>query len=154
MNRALVLALCLCQPANAESPRATLFPDDLGCYRRDYDAAHLAAHPDQLVKTIRLSPDKPFSDARYLLLAIEILPRGGEAVLAHGYCENTGGSLSCGLEGDAGWLTLEPTAKGLRAKVGRDGIGFETDTGFITFGGGQSDDAVFAIPRAPEEACQ
>lgn len=152
--RGTLLALCLASPALAESPRAALFPDDQGCYRRDYDAAHLAAHPDQLVKTIRLSADKPYSDDRYLLLAIEIVPREGEAVLAHGYCENTGGSLSCGLEGDAGWLTLEPTATGLRAKVGRDGIGFETDTGFITFGGGQSDDEVFALPRAMEEACQ
>lgn len=154
MRRALVPLICLALPAHAESPRAALFPEDQGCYRRDYDAGHLAAHPDQLVKTIRLSADRPYSDERSLLLAIEILPRGSEAVLAHAQCENTGGSLSCALEGDAGWLTLEPTSKGLRAKVGRDGIGFETDTGFITFGGGQSDDAVFAIPRAPEEACQ
>ena len=152
---AATLALCLAAaPALAQSPRDRLFPDDLGCYRRDYDAAHLAAHPDQLVKTIRLSADRPFSDERFLLLAVEILPRGGEAVLAHAYCENTGGILSCGLEGDAGWLQLEPTAKGLRAKVGRDGIGFETDTGFLTFGGGQSDDEVFALPRVDEEACQ
>lgn len=154
MRKAVALGVILASPALAESPRAALFPGDGGCYRSDYDAAHLAAHPDQLVKTIRLSADRPYSDERTLLLAIEILPRGGEAVLAHGYCENTGGSLSCGLEGDAGWLTLEPTAKGLRATVGRDGIGFETDTGFVTFGGGESDDEVFAIPRAPEEACQ
>ena len=152
--RALLALLCLATPALAESPRDALFPEDRGCYRRDYDTAHLARHPDQRVKQIRLSPDKEASDDRYLVLAIEILPRGGEAVLAHGYCENTGGSLSCGLEGDAGWLTLERTAKGVRASVGRDGISLETDTGFVTFGGGQSDDEVFAIPRAAEAACQ
>lgn len=154
MKRALILALCAATPALAESPRAAVFPGDQGCYRRDYDAAHLAAHPDQLVKTIRLSADSAQSDARFLLLTIEIQPRGGAAVRARGYCENTGGSLSCGLEGDAGWLTLEPTSKGLRAKVGRDGIGFETETGFVSFGGGQSDDEVFAIPHAPKAACQ
>lgn len=153
--RPWLVVLCLiASPALAESPREALFPDNWGCYRRDYDAAHLAKHPDQLVKTIRLSPDAAFSDERQLLLAVEIVPRGGEAVLAHGFCENTGGNLSCGLESDAGWLMLEPTATGLRATVGRDGIRFETDTGFITFGGGHSDDEVFAIPRAPEEACQ
>jgi hypothetical protein len=154
MRRFMVVLCLIAPPALAESPREALFADNRGCYRRDYDAAHLAKHPDQLVKTIRLSPDAEFSDDHSLLLALEILPRGGEAVLAHGICENTGGSLSCGLEGDAGWLMLEPTAKGLRATVGRDGISFETDTGFVTFGGGHSDDAVFAIPRAPEEACQ
>lgn len=151
-----VLALCLlASPALAESPRDALFPGDEGCYRRDYDAAHLAAHPDQLVREIRLSPDKAVLDARYLVLKVQVRLRGSDdELLANAYCENTGGSLSCGLEGDAGWLTLEPTAKGLRASVGRDGIGFETDTGFVTLGGGQSDDAVFAIPRARAEACQ
>lgn len=151
-----VLALCLlASPALAESPRDALFPGDEGCYRRDYAAGHLAAHPDQLVREIQLSPDKAVLDARYLVLKVQVRLRGSDdELLASAYCENTGGSLSCGLEGDAGWLTLEPTAKGLRASVGRDGIGFETDTGFVTFGGGQNDDAVFAIPRASAEACK
>lgn len=152
--RAFLIVLCLiAAPALAESPRAALFPDDRGCFRRAYDAAHLAAHPDQLVKEIRLSPDKPVSDERFLVLAVQILPRGADWLLGHAYCENTAGSLSCGMEGDAGWLMLEPTAKGLRATVGRDGITLEGDAGFVTFGAGQSDDEVFALSRVTPEAC-
>ena len=47
MRKAVALGVILASPALAESPRAALFPGDGVCYRRDYDAAHLAAHPDQ-----------------------------------------------------------------------------------------------------------
>lgn len=152
----LLLAVlpALAAPAFAESPRAALFPTDASCYLRAYDSAHLASHPDQLVKEIALGPEPGSFEADVLVLRVTVRLRGdAELRQADAYCENTGGTLSCGLEGDAGWFQLSPTAKGARMEVGRDGLGFEGETGFVELGGGQSDDEVFALPAVPADSC-
>lgn len=152
--RPLLALLCLATPALAESPRAALFPTDATCYLRHYTDAHLASHPDQLVREIAIGPEPGSFEADVLVLRVAVWLRGTSGrMMAYGYCENTGGALSCGLEGDAGWLMVEPTAKGARVTVGRDGMALEGDSGFVTLGGGHSDDAVFALPRVPADSC-
>ena len=76
-----------------------------------------------------------------------------EHFMGYAYCDNTGGTLSCGLEGDAGWFQMKPTAKGALLMVGRDGIGFEGNSGFVELGGGRSDDESFALPKVPADSC-
>ena len=144
----------LASPALAESPRDALFPSDGSCYLRHYDNAHLAKHPDQLVKDIAIGPDPAGFRSNPMVLRLTVSLRGqSELFLAYAYCENTGGALSCGLEGDAGWFQITKGAKGAKIRVGRDGLGFEGASGFVTLGGGQSDDAVFVLPPVPADSC-
>lgn len=137
--RCLLPLLLIATPAFAESPRDALFPTERSCYQRQYDKAHLAKHPDQLVKTIAVGPEPGTMNARQLVLRVTVSLRGmAEQLLGYAYCENTGAVLSCGMEGDAGWFQIKPTAKGALIQVGRDGIGFEGDTGFVALGGDES----------------
>ncbi len=149
----LALALTLAAtPALAESPQAAMFPSDASCYLRQYSQIHLAGHPDQMVREIALGPAG--QQGHQLVLRVAVYLRGStERFTADAYCENTGGSLSCGLEGDGGWFTLESARQGLKMKVGREPLGFEGETGFITFGGAASDDNVFLLPPVPADAC-
>ena len=156
MRRFLLLPLVLAAtPALAKSPRDAMFPADQGCYLRHYSAAHLASHPDQLVTEIALGPDAKGTDARYLTLRLGVSLRGtSDYFLSYAYCENTGGALSCHLEGDAGWFTLEPAAKGgLLMTTGRGGIGFEGAQGMFQIGGSASDDQSFLIPPVSADSC-
>lgn len=153
MRRLLPLIL-LASPAFAESPRQAMFPTDGSCYLRHYDKAHLAKHPDQLVKDIAVGPEPSSMKAGQLILRVAVSLRGNpEPFLGYAYCDNTGSTLSCGLEGDAGWFQMKPTAKGALLMVGRDGIGFEGGSGFVELGGGRSDDESFAMPKVPADSC-
>lgn len=152
--RRLFPLLLLAGPALAESPGEALFPSEISCYRRVYDQAHLARHPDQLAKEIAVGPVPDSMKAGQLVLQVAVSLRGNpEIFLGYAYCDNTGGTLSCGLEGDAGWFQMKPTAKGALLMVGRDGIGFEGDTGFVELGGGRSDDEAFSMPKVPAKSC-
>lgn len=153
MGLSIALTLMLsAPPALAQSPSEAMFPGGQGCYLRQYAQLHLVGHPDQLVRQIALGPsDAPGRD---LVLRLAVYLRGSdERFVADAYCENTGGSLSCGLEGDGGWFTLEPSRQGVKMRVGREPLGFEGQSGFVTFGGGASDDDVFLIPAVPADAC-
>lgn len=115
--RRLVLLACLATlpglPARAESPRQALFPGDASCYLRHYSRDHLASHPDQLVTEIAIGPEPGSMEADVLVLRLALYMRGNSDQLrAHAYCDNTGGTLSCALEGDAGRFEIKPTAKG------------------------------------------
>lgn len=152
--RLILPLLLLATPALAQSPREAMFPSDASCYLRHYDKAHLAKHPDQLVKDIAIGPDPAGFQGRELVLRVLVSLRGqSELMMGYAYCENTGGALSCGMEGDAGWFQLTPNAKGVKLSVGRDGLGFEGASGFVTLGGGESDDEVFVMPAVPADSC-
>lgn len=142
-------------PAQAESPRRAMFPSDGSCYLRQYSRDHLAKHPDQLVTQIAIGPANGQAEADVLILHVAVYVRGSdEQYRGNAWCENTGGSLSCNLEGDGGWFSLSPGNKGaLDMKVGRAPLGFEGSSGFITFGADASDDDSFVIPKVPADAC-
>ncbi len=147
--------LLIATPALAQSPRDTMFPSDATCYLRHYTAAHLASHPAQRVTDIALGPDQPSLNPQELTLRLGVSLRGtSDYFLSYAYCENTGGALSCHLEGDAGWFTLEPAANGgLLMTTGRGGIGFEGAEGMFQIGGSASDDNSFLIPPVPADSC-
>lgn len=151
----LTLALLAATPTLAQSPRQAMFPGDQGCYLRHYTAAHLADHPDQMVREIALGPEPAETDARFLALRLAVSLRGSDDHLtATAYCENTGGDLSCQLEGDGGWFTLSPGKNGaLRLSIPTEPLGFETATGFVTFGGEASDDRLLALHPVPADSC-
>lgn len=153
--RRLALALTLlATPALAESPRAEMFPSDASCYLRHYDKAHLAKHPQQQVREIALGPQTGSFESDVLSLTVALSLRGvPEIYSGTAYCENTGGSLSCQMEGDAGWFTLTPRKKGtVLLKVGKDGLGFE-GSNFITISGTTGDDREFLLPPVPADSC-
>lgn len=142
-------------PASAQSPRDLMFPSDATCYLRHYSAAHLASHPAQRVTQIALGPEPGSRNPMQLTLRLAVSLRGtGEDFLSLAYCENTGGALSCQVEGDSGWFMLKPAAKGgILMTTGRRGLGFEGERDFVQIGGGASDDNSFLIPPVPADSC-
>ena len=150
---ALVFGL-LATPAFAQSPRDAIFPSDASCYLRHYSAGHLASHPQQNVAEIALGPEPATFDAPVLGLRLALYRRGSNTRYeGRAACENTGGALSCQLEGDGGWFTLWPKADGtLRLEVGRGGLIFEA-ADFLEVSGISGDDRVFVLPRVPADSC-
>lgn len=152
----LTLALTLALPVQARSPRDVMFPSDGSCYLRHYSRDHLASHPQQRVEDILIGPWAPGrDDPRYLVLKLAVSLRDRPGLFwGVAFCENTGGDLSCGLEGDAGHFTLSPEGNGaLRLSVGRHGLLFEGETEMIEISGTTGDDRVFLMPAVPADSC-
>ena len=54
--------------------------------------------------------------------------------------------MSCAMEGDAGGFMVEPAKNGaVLLTVGKDGIGFENDTGFVVLEPSRGDDRSFLL---------
>lgn len=143
-------------PAQAQSPADRMFPGGEACYLRSYSRNHLASHPDQRSREIALGPWAPGrGDPRSLVLKLQLWLRDAAApVWGVAFCENTGGSLSCGLEGDAGHFTLTPQEDGrIRLEVGRHGLLFEGADEIIEISGTTGDDRTFLMPRVPADSC-
>jgi hypothetical protein len=116
------------------------------CYGRVYDKAHLAAHPRQRVTSIIVRDGVvPVGKQPGVVAIVDIrlTLRGGETAEASGYCKRAGANLICGLEGDAGSVTI--------SRRGRDGVlvavnsrfDIETNKGFIELAKG--DDRAFQL---------
>lgn len=153
--RRLALALSLlATPALGQSPRDTMFPSDASCYLRHYDKAHLASHPQQQVREIAIGPQTGSFESDVLSLTVTLSLRGvPEIYSGTAYCENTGGGLSCQMEGDAGWFTLTPRRKGaVLMAVGKGGLVFE-GRNFIYISGTMGDDRDFLLPPVPADSC-
>ena len=146
----LILGL-LAGQALAVSPIEAMFPGKAGCYARSYNASHLAKHPEQFVTDLAIIADASIADPM-LGLWIGADLRGDIAGHYEGYayCESNGGSLSCGMEGDAGNFTLTPDKDGkILLEVGRYGMSFEGDVDFITLKADRGDDRSFVLNPAP-----
>ena len=119
---AAALAVTTVLPVAAETARWIMFPSDGACYLRQYSRDHLAKHQNQLVTHISLGPEYGQTEADVLILRVAVYVRGSdEQYRGSAYCDSTGSSLSCHLEGDGGWFTLSPGKNGaLAMKVGRD----------------------------------
>lgn len=141
-------------------------PNARACFRRDYDADHLAAHPKQTVSAIGLCVKVVHYQARNggryrydfelkvrLRGRAKLLTATGEcgfseadpAIVRHG-----AGPITCALECDGGGIDVEPdkAGGGLVARLDRirlsDGCGEE---GVELTGG--ADDRVFRLQRVP-----
>jgi hypothetical protein len=143
----------MCLPAStvaAQSPAQAMFPNQSGCYIRQYSPDHLASHPAQRVTTILLVPEASIA-APMLGLWVNVTLRGvpGGEYEALAYCENSGTLLSCGMEGDAGSFTVRPDKNGsVLVDVGRYGMSFENERGFETLESSRGDDRSFRLNPA------
>lgn len=154
MRRFALALTLLATPALAESPRQAMFPSDGSCFLRHYDRAHLAKHPAQKVQEIALGPMSGNFESDVLILTVVVDLIGvDERYTGTAYCDNTGGSLSCQMEGDAGWFTLTPRKKGaVLLTVGKGGLVFE-GSNFIYISGTMADDREFLLPPVPADSC-
>jgi hypothetical protein len=114
---ALAAAACLLRAsvASAEVPQP-------GCYERVYDAAHLAAHPGQLVtrstvlvKPIDAATKAMLGPSHELEAVLRFWVRGQKQSFdSHGSCQSANGGLAC--EGSVS------AAEAAECKTDRDGV--------------------------------
>jgi hypothetical protein len=133
--------------AQAQSPTEQMFPRGDSCYARNYGAAHLAKHPEQRVTRFAVTPDF-VSEAPLLALELRLGLRGtpGGAFEAQAICENTGGSIYCAMEGDAGGFQIDPAKnRGILISVSSLGMSFENEGGFVTLERNSGDDRSFLL---------
>ena len=133
------------------------------CFVRDYDAAHLAAHPGQGVAGLRLwffdETDENFR-AHSVLIEARMSAQGqaardgvaGQVLTQYAFCDGD----TCFVECDGGSFTVQPAAAG----------GVRLATQFFVLGeaescGGISDlaeqqgsETVYLVPEAPIAACE
>ncbi|WP_189409581.1 hypothetical protein [Neogemmobacter tilapiae] len=149
-----MLGLLPC-PTLADSV-ADHFRKGSGCHIRQYNAAHLAGHPEQTVTEIALNPSALPNEPGLELLDLFVQVKGRNYEYhALAYCEPGPKQWSCGLEGDGGRFILTHEKQGtLRLTVGKGGLGFEGAQDFLTLYGDRGDDRVFLIPSVPAELCQ
>ena len=152
MRLPLALTLLAALPAAADGAAP-------GCYARDYSPAHLAAHPDQVVRTIKIrilaaDQDTGVGARLWVSLADQGHVRaeglGGTDLDSDLYC--SADRSSCGIECDGG-----------NFEVAQDGDRLSLTTSRIIVGGGcegatdlaeQPDTAVtYLLTRAPDMIC-
>jgi hypothetical protein len=153
----ILIASTLAPAAALADAVSAVFGDgrDRGCFVREYDAAHLAAHPRQRVRRIAID-HRPrtelVADYGPVLAGISVTMRnpaegsGGAELI----CRDENGAALCGLEADGGTVRLERAGDRLTVRV-IEGLRFETETGFVDLSGG--DDDAFVLRRAPPQAC-
>lgn len=140
MKRLLLSVLVLCPVAAAA---------DVPCWARDYDAAHLAAHPDQRVVSITLGPSTVSGTVDgETVHRLVVRLRGPDTVAtATAYCSGTG-AMDCGIEGDGGVFTLTPDGASVLLRVGEYGLWLEGAAGAVELSGTSGDDRVFRLDPA------
>jgi hypothetical protein len=152
-----VLCALFAGSAQAQSMRDTTLTDAPFCFARNYDAAHLADHPDQRVTAITISQHReiPQNAADGMVLLVRVMLRGTNEVWSGAaYCQ-VGKMADCGMEGDSGTFAIEPReGDSILLSVGRYGITFEGQSDFITLHSDRGDDRSFLLRRAALSACQ
>ncbi len=155
----------------AEGPLASLLAPEPGkriCFARDYDAAHMASHPQQRVRSMsfRLAyhahePDAFYPNGQrtyYFRLAATL--RDGEALSTGGACVPAGEHgevIRCGVDDDGGAVLIRPEAGG-RLTVDleatgriRMSAGDGEETGEVIEPG--VDDRTFLLAERPDDEC-
>jgi hypothetical protein len=127
-------------PAVAAGVVSDRFENGGGCYIRQYDAAHMRSHPNQVVRQINLelSPDQ--DAGKRTVLYFEFTVRDGARYGADAYCT---ANDRCSLEGDGGDFSLRDEGKAIRLSVG-DFLALEGDEDFSP-NLADSDDRVFLL---------
>lgn len=125
----------------------------IGCFARTYDSAHLAAHPDQIVRAVKLRLYKAPPDARFFALEMQL--RGRDKPLkTGGYCKGA----ACKVECDGGGVNIAPSGDDVMMRLDRirmvacDASDIELFEGGEDVTGGK-DDRVFRLYRAPDALC-
>jgi hypothetical protein len=119
----VLLAGCSPAPAHAPSLAERLTTPEV-CFSRTYDAAHLAAHPQQTVRRFFLGdPGDEWrsiqrSDEFNLAFGFQLV--GDEDVYSGiGVCRSSEAGADCDIEGDGGRFTIEANGDGVRIRVSR-----------------------------------
>ena len=149
MTCAAIFMSIAAQPLAAQSPMDTMFPDKSGCYLRQYSPDHLAKHPEQRVTQIGLTAE---ADVAFPMLGlwVDVTLRGqpGGEFLALAECENIEDTLYCTMEGDAGAFSIALRKDGaILVEVGRYGMTFENEAGFVTLEQQRGDDRSFLLQK-------
>jgi hypothetical protein len=143
-----------------------------GCFRRAYDAAHLAAHPGQTVKSMavlmrpvtgrRSNNDRWWNNEPWIANAQLIITLRGKKTKYYGYnadCVASAAGLVCPMEVDAGMFTLARWAAGVKLvnasdiRLSRADGDFEASNLPIVRAN-NSEDRTFLLPLAPAAACK
>ena len=165
--RCSVMLLALAAvPGLAARSQAQARPDGAGelCLMREYDAAHLAAHPRQRVAAMLLWVAQPDPRRGWHEARIAIRFRGEHAwrraVTECRTQAGTGGRQQCGVECDGGGFTLDPGSRPAERRLRPDRHGLELRE---SCEGGEvaepprldpePDDRLFVLRSAPREAC-
>jgi hypothetical protein len=150
---ALMLGFCLVLPASARPLERELPPKHAACWERDYDAAHLKAHPGQLVASIRLVhlPDAvpPEPGGSYVQFYINLRQRNavtGYDYQLGGFCRPNGKGLRCQPEWEAGSWRID-AGPGGTLDVRSDGIVANPNP----YDAEEIADKAVKIPRKPDD---
>lgn len=114
MSRTLCMIAAAAAPIFAQPASAQLTE---GCYVREYSDAHLASHPTQHIKTLKIivqTEGAIDSDGEHVsvwaLMAnqgqAQRLGIGGQALHQSSFCGDYDGKLGCAVECDGGFLTI------------------------------------------------
>ena len=153
-------------------PAEKILPPEPGrkaCWRRVYDAKHLAAHPQQKITELtfflRVSGYDAggayvFKNPHHIFynFAFSLKRRGNKRALATGGDCLGGKTAECVVDCDGGGITIDklPSGEGLSIGLHSGGIAFggDCDTTTGTWVRPGADDKVFHLDRAPEGACK
>lgn len=130
-----------------------------GCYIRDYDNAHLARHPNQLVTNVRLLIKDARGDSNNPYhFFLQVRMRGSsKALITAGFCEWKGPGLHCMVECDGGGINVSPRSAYVMMYLDRIRMATcESDKGNIEDGkeiSGGIDDREFRVHRVDDSMC-
>jgi hypothetical protein len=148
---ACAFAVLAAVPLLAQTATDVLIPVANPCYGRIYDAAHMAAHPDQQVQAIAVtaSGQSMNADQDYdIIILLETrLREGTSPSRSAGYCAQAADGLDCRLEGDYGQLMLVPRGGQLALTPGPYGFAVEGKDGPLFVGLPGSDDLLFLLNK-------
>ncbi len=157
LSLAFLLAAIL--PLAANPLESELAAMSNSCWERTYDAAHLKAHPKQLVTKIRLSTEVQDDGNIYASLGINLRQDQGRKFdySAFAPCQAKGAALSCPSEWDAGAFSLEKAKGGLLVRnkdliVNPSNYDAE-DVAPNAVSLGKSDDAAWLLMPSADEGC-
>lgn len=138
-----------------------------GCFARDYDAVHLAAHPAQVVERLRLNFYRLPGSAPDSLIYVDVMARmahqghaardglGGQRMTETGFCNRPTG---CGIEADGGTFEITRFQGDLleirtsHLRVGQSG-GIDGEGVYSSLGETYNEYTTYRLHAAQPEAC-
>ncbi|WP_421726431.1 hypothetical protein [Bauldia sp.] len=157
MLRAVGLSLVIALPASA-AVADSFYARYLAppCYTRTYDAAHLAAHPQQRVTSFYVVDSGPGNAASVQDFVVSFgftVKDSGDVYASAASCQAVPQGVQCWVDGDGGTFTLEGNGGGLRVRVG-DHLTVEGATSFSPDLGQGGDDKVILLYPDQALACR
>ena len=153
------LALLLALPGIAAADGPTP-----GCYARDYDPTHLAAHPEQVVSAMRLRIGVPGANGEApaqlrVVLADQGRARaegfGGRTLTQALVCKDRSDGPACGVECDGGLFSVSEDTEGLMLTTDRLLVGDSEDCGgSFDLVERQGEPVSYRLLRADPGACE